>query len=294
MDERGHGLWGVPIGPVTFEDLSAHIHPEDLGRVRAAFASTREILGAYEIDFRVLHGETLRWISARGRGDDQGIVGRIMFGVFLDVTERKMAEEARQMIAGEMEHRVKNLFSITSALTLIAERSTSTTKEMSRDLRLRLTALNRAHDLVRPGAGDPDRAAHLGDLLAILLAPYVGSDAIGNRVRIVVPALRVGEASATTLALVVHELATNSVKYGSLSTATGTVNVFCLADDHDVTLTWRELGGPEVSPPKGPSGYGSRLIVGAVAGQLGGTIEFGWIAEGVTVVLRSSRAALGK
>jgi PAS domain-containing protein len=69
--------------------LFPRIHPEDLDRVRAAFAATRNIRGNYETDFRVLHDGKIRWISARGRGDDQGIVGRIMYGVFIDVTERK-------------------------------------------------------------------------------------------------------------------------------------------------------------------------------------------------------------
>lgn len=292
MDERAHGLWDVPFGPVTFRDLSARIHPEDLGRVQATFASTRQILGAYEIDFRILHRKKLRWISARGRGDDEGIVGRLMFGVFLDVTERKMAEEAREMIAGEMEHRVKNLFSIASALTVISERLTSTTKEMSRDLRLRLAALNRADDLVRPVPGNPGKVAHLGDLLAVLLAPYAGDGCHGDRVRITVPELLVGEASATTLALVVHELATNSIKYGSLSMASGTLNMFCLADEHEVEITWREHGGPEVFPPKGPGGYGGRLVNNAVAGQLGGTIDFEWRSEGIVVILRTSKVRL--
>ena len=96
-------------GFVTFETLSARIHPEDLDRVRAAFASTREIFGDYELDFRILHNGDIRWIAARGRGDDEGIIGRIMFGVFIDVTERKIAEESRELLAGEMSHRVKNL-----------------------------------------------------------------------------------------------------------------------------------------------------------------------------------------
>ena len=65
-------------------------------------------------------------LSARCRGDDQGIVGRLMYGVFIDVTERKKAEEARELLAGEMNHRVKNLFAITSALTTISARSTTT------------------------------------------------------------------------------------------------------------------------------------------------------------------------
>ena len=130
MDERAHDLWDVPAGEaVTFEDLSARIHPEDLDRVRAAFAATREKFGAYEIDFRILHRGEVHWISARGRGQDQGIVGRIMFGVFLDVTERKLAEEAREMLSNEMSHRVKNLFAIAAALTVIASRSADTPKK---------------------------------------------------------------------------------------------------------------------------------------------------------------------
>nr|WP_245496808.1 sensor histidine kinase [Lichenibacterium ramalinae] len=293
MDERAHGLWGVPMGPVTFKDLSAHIHPEDLDRVRTAFASTREILGAYEVDFRILHGKEVRWVSARGRGDDQGIVGRLMFGVFLDVTERKMAEEAREMIAGEMAHRVKNLFSIASALTVIAERSSTTTNEMSRDLRLRLNALNRAHDLVRPASGDAIRPAQLGDLLAVLMAPYAGDGSEDNRVRFTVPEMLVGVSSATTLSLVVHELATNSIKYGALSAATGRIDVSCVAADEEAVITWTERGGPEVFPPAGRASFGSRLVVNAVSGQLGGSIDFEWRSEGVVVVLRTSRARLG-
>src|SRR5688500_14860113 len=146
MDERAYDLWGVPAkDEITFEELSARIHPADLDKVRAAFTATRELAGAYETDFRILHGDEVRWISARGRGDDQGIVGRIMFGVFLDVTVRKLAEEARELLSNEMSHRVKNLFAIAAALTVIASRSADTPKEMARDLTERLVALGRAH-----------------------------------------------------------------------------------------------------------------------------------------------------
>ena len=118
LDERAHVMWGVPKDNelVDFETLSARIHPEDLDRVRAAVSATRQVLGGYELDFRILQQGEVRGISARGRGEDQGIVGRIMFGIFLDVSERKLAEEAREMLAGEMSHRVKNLFAIDSAL----------------------------------------------------------------------------------------------------------------------------------------------------------------------------------
>ena len=153
LDERAHGLWGVPQSDttVTFEQLSSKIHPQDLGRVQAAFAATRTMAGCYEIDFRIQpNGDDVRWVSARGQSGDVGIVDRTMFGVFTDVTDRKQAEEARDMLAREMSHRVKNLFALANALTAIAARSAETTTEMATDLSHRLTALGRAHDLARP------------------------------------------------------------------------------------------------------------------------------------------------
>jgi len=297
LDERAHRLWGVPRRnrPVTFGDLSTHIHPEDLGRVKGAFQATRAVPGAYEIDFRVCHDDGLRWLSARGQGGDLGIAGRVMLGVFLDVTGRKRAEEAHELLAGEMGHRVKNLFAIASALTTIAARSAATTTEMARDLTQRLAALGRAHDLVRPVPGQAEgKAALLGDLLATLLAPYDMAEAAGGRISVSVPEVRVGAAAVTTLALVVHELATNSIKYGALSAASGRLDVSCPADDADaeVALVWTERGGPPVAAPAGPAGFGSRLVARSMSGQLGGTAAFDWQAEGIVVTLRMSRARL--
>lgn len=110
MDERGFELWQLPPGEnVTFEDLSSRIHPADRDRVRAAFLATRSVAGFYETDFRIILDEQIKWISSRGLGADAGIHERLMFGVFLDVTARKQAEEASELLAGEMSHRVKNL-----------------------------------------------------------------------------------------------------------------------------------------------------------------------------------------
>ena len=294
MDERAHGLWDVTAQEaVTFEDLSAHIHPEDLDRVRAAFAATRQKFGPYEIDFRILHRGEVHWISARGRGEDQGIVGRIMFGVFLDVTERKLAEEAREMLSNEMSHRVKNLFAIASALTVIASRSADTPKEMARDLTERLVALGKAHELVRPVLGEQKRAAPLGDLLAVLLGAYDVKGIIGSRIHVSVPHILVGESAITAMALVIHELATNSIKYGSLSKEAGSLDVICTADDIETALLWTERGGPPVSAPREQTGFGSILVKKTIAANLGGTIDFDWPLEGVIVTLRMNNARLG-
>jgi len=294
MDDHAYDLWGVPRSSnVTFEDLSAHIHPSDQDRVRAAFAATRGVLGSYEIDFRIIFGEEVRWISARGKGDDAGMRDRIMFGIFLDVTGRKQAEEAHELLSGEMSHRVKNLLHVASALTEITARSATTAADMARDLTHRLTALGRAHDLVRPMSGQEKEAALLGDLLAVLLAPYDDMGDFTGRVRVSVPKMAVGEHAATTLALVVHELATNSLKYGALSAKIGTLDVSCAADvGKEVLITWTERGGPPVVAPTAPAGFGSRMVNRGMSAQLGGSIAFEWSKEGVIVTLRIDKDRL--
>src|ERR1700738_5244373 len=192
MDERAFELWGVPVSAyVSFDDLSAHIHPADRDRVRAAFAATGAIVVAYEIDFRIMLGDEGRWISARGQGNDADIVGRIMHGIFIDVTGRKQAEEGHELLAGEMSHRVKNLLAIATGLTAITSRSAKTTVDMAQELTHRLTALGRAHDLVRPLPGQGGKAALLGDLLTVLLAPYDDMAAFSGRVRVSVPRMGV-------------------------------------------------------------------------------------------------------
>jgi two-component sensor histidine kinase len=196
MDEQAFSLWGLPpASTVTFEHLSSRIHPADRDRVRAAFTATRALVGAYEIDFRILLGQEIRWISARGLGNDEGLYQGRMSGVFLDVTGRKQAEEGHELLAGEMSHRVKNLLAIAAGLTSITSRSAASVEEMARELTQRLTALGRAHDLVRPLADNQGRAALLGDLIAILLVPYDDTGAFSGRVRVAVPRMGIGEQS---------------------------------------------------------------------------------------------------
>ena len=295
MDERGFELWGVPWHEtVTFEELSEHIHPADRDRVRAAFAATRAVLGSYETDFRILVGDEIRWVAARGQGEDVGIVGRTMFGIFLDVTGRKQAEEGHELLAGEMSHRVKNLLAIAAGLTAITSRTTSSTTDMARELIQRLTALGRAHDLVRPLPEGQGSAALLGDLLAVLLAPYDDLGAFSGRIRVAVERMGVGESAATSLAMVVHELATNSLKYGSLSADTGTLDVSTRATGDDIVLVWMERGGPPVDASRQGQGFGSKLVERSVSRQLGGTIDHDWSEGGLIVSVRLNRARLSK
>jgi two-component sensor histidine kinase len=293
MDESAYDLWEVSKDEqkITFEILSKHIHPADLERVRSAFSATRAVVGAYEIDFRILAGSDMRWISARGQGDDADIDDRIMFGIFLDVTQRKQAEEANELLAGEMSHRVKNLLQIATALTQITYRSTATKEDMAQELTNRLMALGRAQELVRPVPGRQNQATLLGDLISVLLAPYDEKGA-SVRIRVSVPKMNVGERSSTTLALVIHELATNSAKYGALSVASGTLDVSCNANDDEVLVMWTERGGPPIAAPAMLDGFGSKLVERSMAAQLGGAIAFDWSEEGVVVTLRMSKDRL--
>lgn len=294
LDQRAYDMWGVPrTMDVTFEDLSSHIHPADRDRVRAAFAASRAIIGQYEIDFRILIGDEVRWVSARGQGNDEGMIDRRMFGIFLDVTGRKQAEEGNELLAGEMSHRVKNLLAIASGLTSITSRSSTSVEDMSKQLTNRLSALGRAHDLVRPLPGHAKTDALLGDLLTVLLAPYDDLGAFSGRIRVSVPRMGVGEASATTLAMIIHELATNSLKYGALSSETGTLDVSSTGhEEEDVIVMWTERGGPPVSTPTGPGGFGSKLINRAMLAQFHGIITCDWAVDGVVVTLKMNRTRL--
>lgn len=293
MDDHGFALWDVPTDQfLTFEHLSDKVHPADRDRVRAAFIATRAVIGPFEIDFRTLMDTKVRWISARGKGNDEDILKRVMTGVFLDVTGRKQAEESSELLAGEMSHRVKNLLSIASALALITSRSASGVDDMASQLMNRLTALGRAHDLVRPLPGHHGDAALLGDIFSVLLAPYDDKGAFAGRIRISVPRMGIGQSSAAALALIVHELATNSLKYGSLSSETGVLDVSGAVTGDDVRIVWTEQGGPEIEVPSEKPGYGSKLVRQTAEDALGGSIAYDWSQSGAVVTLDVKIAVL--
>lgn len=294
MDTKAYELWDIPAETdLSFEHLSAKVHPADRDRVRAAFVATRAIDGPFEIDFRILTTTSdVRWISARGQGNDGDTSTKKTTGIFLDVTGRKQAEESHELLAGEMSHRVKNLLALASGLTSITSRSTETKEEMAKQLTQRLTALGRAHELVRPLPDGQGRAALLGDLFSVLLAPYDDHGAFAGRIRVAVPRMGLGERAATSLALIIHELATNSLKYGALSNETGSLDISGASAKDDIEIVWSEHGCDGVGAAKTAEGYGSKLLHRTVSGQLGGSIDFNWVEGGVVVTLRVKESRL--
>ena len=139
--------------------------------------------------------------------------------------------------------------------------------------------MGRAHDLVRPLPGHEGSAALLGDIFTVLLAPYDKKDAFAGRIRVSVPRMGIGANAAASLALIVHELATNSLEYGSLSVDEGVLDVSGSTEGGTVHITWTEQGGPEVVTPAGQAGFGSKLVQRTVEQSLGGTISYDLVRE---------------
>lgn len=103
----------------------------------------------------------------------------------------------------------------------------------------------------------------------------------------------VGEKAATALALVLHELATNSVKYGALSVAGGTLDVSALAENDHIVIAWTERGGPQVAEPEARLGeFGSKLPTYSVESQLNGSVKHDWSSQGLLVTLRIAKDRL--
>jgi two-component sensor histidine kinase len=196
------------------------------------------------------------------------------------------ALQQQEVLAREMSHRVKNLFSLMAGMVRMSRRGATSVDDLTDKLVGRITALSDAHALVRRQFADGAPAATtLADIIDRVLRPYGQSRwAIGG------PGLPVGEKATNSLALIFHELATNAAKYGAFSTEAGSVAVEWTLDDDDVALSWREAGGP-VTGPAGAAGFGTRLIEATVQ-STGGTIDHDWNPKGLTVRVRMPLSAL--
>jgi two-component sensor histidine kinase len=176
----------------------------------------------------------------------------------------------------------------------MTSKSAGSVGDMATQLVNRLTALGRVHSLVRPLPGNEGKAALLGDLLAVILAPYDDEGAFAGRIKISVPRMGVGDVSATALAMIIHELATNSLKYGALSATAGKLDISSNSDDHQVELVWSETGGPAIADAPTRKGFGSGILRNAVERQLGGTFAMDWQEEGLVVKIQVRREQLAK
>lgn len=280
----------------SLHDVIHHSHPDGSPYPKEEcpiYRTAREGVPAhvpYEVFFR-LDGTSFPveyWVNPiRRDGAHQGAVC-----TFIDITERRRAQEQQALLLRELNHRIKNLFAVTGGLIALSARSAATPKDYAVSLRGRLNALARAHDLILPNPPGEDSStpepARLDVLLQKILSPYTeraNNNLDGRRVRMDGPPVALGPQTVTTFALIIHELATNAAKYGSLSVETGMLHIAWTCTDERLILTWRETGGPPIAGPPKSEGFGTLLSNNSVRVQMAGALTHDWNTAGLAVEL---------
>lgn len=202
-------------------------------------------------------------------GDLMGAVNMLV-----DISERKQAEERQKVLVDELNHRVKNTLASVQSLAAHSLRGGVEPGRMRERFEGRLVALSNAHNQLA------DRRWQDADLRALaedVLAPYRAD----HRVTLEGETVMISAKTAVSLSLVLHELATNAVKYGALSLPAGKLTVsWRRTGPQRLALEWQEADGPPVSPPT-HQGFGARFIAGAIGGELGGRVEHEFAPGGV-------------
>jgi two-component sensor histidine kinase len=259
---------------IVREQFEALIHPRDYPRVMQDVAVAMKS-GRFETDFRVrMPGGNYRWLASRGEVQkDASGVPRWMVGINFDVTELRRSMDQQVLLINELNHRVKNTLAMVQSFSQMTLK-THAGIDFQRVFMGRINALAAAHDLLTQARWTKTT---LSDLVSTALQPFKGELEPITWSGGVVP---LDPRTTINLVLVLHELATNAVKYGALSTAEGTISIrWIVADDRRVEIDWRETGGPPIERPV-LSGFGSRLIA-AILRDLTGEIVFDFEPDGL-------------
>ena len=244
---------------LTMEQFQVHVVAEDLGPLRARIHDVFDHGADFLVEYRLaIPGEPLRWVECTGRMvyDPQGRPVRFS-GTAVDITERKNNEDQRQLLMQELSHRVKNTFAMVQSVAFQTLRGTD--QAISAALQSRLAALSRAHEMLVQTSWS---STSIGELMERVLR----LEAEGDQFELAGPDLVIGSRAALSLSLLLHEMATNAVKYGALSVPDGIVRVEWRVDGETFRLFWREEGGPPACP-SARAGFGSRLIERGIAGS---------------------------
>ena len=286
-DGRFAALYGIApeeaAAGAPHAHFNASVHPADRSRVEAVVRRTLDVGGDFAAEYRVLRADgSEQWVLARGRclHDDEGRPVRFP-GVVVDITERKLAEERQQMLAAELDHRVKNILAVVQAM---AQQSFREPGEESRLFVGRIAALAQAHSMLAESGWS---GASLHRLAAAALAPH-RQDGAADRITLAGPDLRLEPKAAQAMSLALHELATNAAKYGALSVSGGRVTVDWRIDAGPaarLVLTWGEAGGPPIAAPPARTGFGTRLIEGTLAYEFEGAARLDYRPEGLLATL---------
>lgn len=258
-----------------------HLFPESLGGkvaddVRRFFDSgvlNRRLEGEDDKELKALRksGEEFPMEASISQVTVDGErVGTI---ILRDITERRNSEEARALLAREVDHRAKNALAVAQALVSLTR--ADNIEDFAEAVRGRIAALGRAHSLLSQSQW---RGVPLDQLIRDELSPYAKE----GQLDVHGPAISCSAGAVQSLSLLFHELATNAVKHGALGSETGKVTVEWSLDREFLIVKWTERGGPPVKQLEG-EGFGSRLLRQVSGRQLNADIDFHWEREGLRV-----------
>ncbi|MCJ2020040.1 PAS domain S-box protein [Methylobacterium sp. E-065] len=272
----------------------AQIHPDDRARVNRSIHAVIDGTGtAWSDEYRFRRADgTYADILDRGYvlRDAAGKALR-MIGAMLDISARRRAEEHQRLLAGELQHRVKNTLAMVQAIAAQTFRNVTGAEAAREAFTARLISLGRAHDVLTQSSWTE---APIAEVVDGALSVHRGEAA--SRIRASGPNVPVAAKPALALALALHELATNAAKYGALSNDVGTVDLrwhVVLEDGLPrFVLTWSEQGGPPILAQPTRRGFGSRLIERSFAAEVGGDVGLTYAPTGLTCRLEASLAAM--
>ncbi|HEX5776294.1 MAG TPA: HWE histidine kinase domain-containing protein, partial [Caulobacteraceae bacterium] len=230
----------------------------------------------FEVEFRYLWRDgSERWMQLRCEiVRTEGGLPRHVLGVLLDITDRKEAEERLKLLAREVDHRANNLLAVVQATVKLSR--AESVEALKETLEGRIAALAHVHSLLSRSRWE---GADLRRLIAEELNPYLTDD--GGKVHLEGPPLILKADAAQSMAMALHELATNAVKYGALATGKGSVTVeWSTAPDGALRLIWTETGAKAVTAPA-KRGFGVGMVERALE-QFKGKAAFDWRREGLS------------
>ncbi|HWA63090.1 MAG TPA: HWE histidine kinase domain-containing protein, partial [Caulobacteraceae bacterium] len=287
ISRRMAAITGLAAGSMPAEQGEAiwrHVHPNDLPTLREAVREGLQANGRFDARFRMVRPDTGRtqWMYAAGMrldGPPRRFVGAVQ-----DISERKHLEDGREALVAELDHRVKNVLASVQSMALQSARKTVSLEAFLKHFAGRLEAMASAHTLLTATRW---RGAEIGNIATAELGGLAPGQAHWHGPEIV---LNPRATNALTLAL--HELATNAVKYGALSTEAGRVDVtWSPLAEGGFELVWQERNGPPVSPPT-RRGFGSTLLEKVTGRELGGSATLEFRADGVRATFRADATAL--
>jgi len=265
-DQRGGSL----VAPL--DDFLDYIHPDDRDRFRSFVVAMPSDDRSVSCELRFARDDgAVRWSLLAGqvyRDAERQPVG--FSGIDLDITDRKHSEQRQVALAQELDHRAKNVLAVVQSVVRLSRAPSM--PELVSAIEGRIATLARAHTLLSETKWSK---VDLRRIVEDAVKPFSA-----GQVTTAGPAHLVRPGAAQSLALTLHELGTNAVKYGALSVPEGRVDVSWAVDRGHLTLRWSEAGGPPVRPPE-RQGFGTKVISSSIEGQLHGRAQFDWTAAGL-------------